>query len=182
MSARFDACLAHVLRAEGGYVDLPADPGGATNMGITRGTLAAWRGRPVSKQEVRDLSRAEAGAIYQAQYWQPMRCEELPAGVDLMVFDFGVNAGPVRSVKLLQRSALVRDDGAIGPITLEAVAYADPLVLITRLARGREKYYRALGNEVFLSGWMNRTMACEAAAREMALRVREAEGAPEVAS
>ncbi len=76
----FERALALVLKHEGGYVDHPADPGGATNRGVTRATLAAWRGRPVSKAEVRALTRLEASAIYRKNYWDAVRADELPAG------------------------------------------------------------------------------------------------------
>ena len=67
--SNFERALACVLRHEGGYGDHPADPGGATNFGVTRATLAHHRGRPVTKAEVRALTRAEAAGIYRQRYW-----------------------------------------------------------------------------------------------------------------
>ncbi|WP_431268574.1 glycoside hydrolase family 108 protein [Dankookia sp. P2] len=113
--SRFDLCVQVVLAKEGGFTDDPADPGGATQMGITARTLAAWRGRPVTAEDVRNLSPEEAKEIYRAQYWNLMRCEDLPRGVDLAVFDFGVNAGPGTAVKALQRAIGTVPDGAVGP-------------------------------------------------------------------
>ena len=103
---RFETCLAHVLRHEGGYVDHPSDPGGATNMGITRKTLAHWRNvspwTDLPKLEVQKLTHGEAGLIYRALYWNACRAGDLPDGVDLAVFDFAVNSGPDRAVRTLQ--------------------------------------------------------------------------------
>ena len=86
-----------------------------------------------------------------------------------MVFDFGVNAGPRRSVKLLQRAAGVIDDGSVGPKTLAAVSAADPGALISELADDRLAYYRSLDNfDAFGAGWSNRTRHVSAVARAMA--------------
>ncbi|WP_207485971.1 glycoside hydrolase family 108 protein [Arenibaculum pallidiluteum] len=153
----FDKCVEVVLAAEGGYVDDPDDPGGATNFGITKATLEAWRERTVTKAEVEALSRNEAKEIYRARYWLPMRCNDLPPGVDLMVFHFGVNAGPSRSVKLLQRAAGVTEDGSVGPLTLKAIAETDCKDLVDALSRLQGEYYRSLSTfPKFGKGWLNR--------------------------
>ena len=96
-AANFDRALTAVLRHEGGYVDHPSDPGGATNLGVTRATLAQWRGRAVSKAEVKALTRAEAAKIYRALYWDEIAGDALPAGLDFAVFDYCVNSGPGRA-------------------------------------------------------------------------------------
>lgn len=90
----FAACLSETLAHEGGYVDHPKDPGGATNMGITQAALSDWRDRPVSRFEVRTLTRVEADAIYRARYWNAVRGDDLPPGLDLVAFDGAVNSGP----------------------------------------------------------------------------------------
>jgi lysozyme family protein len=155
--SRFDLCLQLVLAKEGGFADDPADPGGATQMGITAHTLAAWRGRPVSVDEVRNLSRDEAKEIYRAQYWNLMRCEDLPRGVDLAVFDFGVNAGPGTAVKALQRAIGTTPDGAVGPFTLRAAQMTDARALIGAICQARLEFYRGLGGFArFGKGWISR--------------------------
>jgi hypothetical protein len=107
---RFDECLAFTLRAEGGYVDDPADPGGATNMGVTLATLREWSDDPsLGANQVQDMSLRTARAIYRALYWNPLRADDLPVGVDLSVFDFGVNAGIWHSARLLQRALGFRE-------------------------------------------------------------------------
>jgi hypothetical protein len=155
--SRFDLCLQVVLAKEGGFSDDPADPGGATQMGITARTLAAWRGRPVTADEVRALPPEEAKEIYRAQYWNLMRCEDLPRGVDLAVFDFGVNAGPATAVKALQRAIGTMPDGAVGPFTLRAAQSTDPRALVGAICQARLEVYRGLGGFArFGKGWTSR--------------------------
>ena len=123
--SRFDLCLDVVLAHEGGYVDHPSDPGGATNLGITRKTLARWRQVSpwwaLPKSAVRALGRAEAARIYRASYWDVCKAGKLPPGLDLALFDFAVNSGPARAVRMLQGELGVRVDGVIGPLTLAAI-------------------------------------------------------------
>src|SRR5690606_22531703 len=125
MTSRFDACLAEVLRQEGGYADHPSDPGGATNMGITHKTLADWRGVSpwwsLPKSAVKALERAEAAQIYRSRYWQRCQAETLPVGLDLALFDFAVNSGPDRAIRTLQTELGVVADGRVGPVTRGAV-------------------------------------------------------------
>src|SRR5215813_7527318 len=109
MADIFDACLAFTLREEGGYVDDPNDPGGATNMGITLATYRQWSDDPaLGPAQVRGMTLRTARAIYRSLYWNPLRADALPAGVDLSVFDMGVNAGIWPSARLLQRARLHR--------------------------------------------------------------------------
>lgn len=153
----FDRSLAFVLKQEGGYVDDPRDPGGATNMGITLATLTAWRHSAVTKQDVQNLTVAEAAAIYRTKYWNALQCDALPAGVDLMLFDCGVNAGPARSAKFLQAGLGLSADGAIGPQTITAATAADQAHLINDLAKRRLDYYRSLpAFDHFGGGWTAR--------------------------
>ena len=105
MADNFDVCLAFTLREEGGYVDDPADPGGATNMGITLATYRQWSDNPgLGSTQVQDMTERTVRVIYRALYWNPLRADALPLGVDLSVFDMGVNAGIWRSARLLQRA------------------------------------------------------------------------------
>ena len=100
--ASWNAALAFVFSVEGGFTDDPVDPGGATNLGITHDELAKWRGRAVTIDDMRDLGKDEAAAIYRANYWTISRCADLAPGVDLIVFDAAVNTGNGRSARLLQ--------------------------------------------------------------------------------
>jgi lysozyme family protein len=167
--ANFDGCIKVILAAEGGFVNDPRDPGGATNRGITARTLAAWRKQEVTVADVRALGVEEAAAIYRARYWDPLRCGEMPAGVDLMVFDFGVNAGPARSARLLQQAVGAVPDGAIGSATLAKVTAADPRQVIGQLAQARLAYYRALPTfGAFGRGWTSRVADVQQKALRMA--------------
>ena len=103
-AANFERALPLVLKHEGGYVDHPNDPGGATNLGVTIGTLSSWLGRPATKAEVKALTRATVAPIYRKNYWAAIRGDELPAGLDYAVFDFAVNSGPKRAAMALQRA------------------------------------------------------------------------------
>jgi lysozyme family protein len=169
-AANFDACLAFVLSAEGGYVDDPLDPGGATNLGITLRVLSEWRHTAVTKDEVRNLTNEEAGAIYRARYWNVVRGDDLPVGVDLMVFDAGVNLGTGRSARMLQAAVEVAQDGAIGPATLGAVArHQGTSDLIAGLAEARETFYQSLPTfSHFGAGWAARVNRAKQHALQMA--------------
>lgn len=154
---RFPACLQVVLHHEGGFVDDPNDPGGATNMGITHKTLAAWRGRAVTAEDVRNLTEHEASLIYRAEYWDRLRCGQLPAGVDLVVFDYGVNAGVSRSAMLLQGLVGAREDGVIGPKTIAAVRRQRPDELVQSFGGSRLRQYMSFsGWKHFGRGWSRR--------------------------
>lgn len=149
--------MPHVFKVEGGYVDHPADPGGATNLGVTIGTLRAWRKKPVTKADVKALSKAEATAIYKAQYWDKVAGDDLPVGLDYAMFDFGINSGPRRAVEFLQRILGVKVDGVIGIMTLEAVATHPATHLIKSLCDARLAWLRRLKTwGTFGKGWTRR--------------------------
>jgi lysozyme family protein len=168
-SGAFDLRLPVVLLHEGGFVQHPQDPGGATKFGITRETLARFRGTPVTVEDVRSLTTAEAAAIYRRLYWDPIRGDELPAGVDLAVFDFTVNSGPSRAVRTLQGALGVPQDGIIGPVTLAAAQVADPVALIRHLSRDRLRFLSRLAIwPVFGRGWRRRVLAVEQEAIRLA--------------
>ncbi|WP_118134031.1 glycoside hydrolase family 108 protein [Oceanicella sp. SM1341] len=165
---RFQRCMQTIFQHEGGYADHPHDPGGATNMGITHKTLAAWRKvESCTREEVRALTEEEATEIYRALYWNALNCDQLPLGVDLVTFDFGVNAGVGRAARMLQSIVGVEADGQIGPITLGAVKQMEAEFVITRFSERRLDYYKSLaGWETFGRGWERRTSET----REIALR------------
>ncbi len=175
--SRFDICLDLVLHHEGGYVDNPRDPGGATNLGITRKTLARWRKVSpwwaLPKNAVQGLERSEAARIYRASYWDRCRAGELPEGVDLAVFDFAVNSGPDRAIRALQQSLNISADGYIGPLALDAIRTSVGLQgaagLIDTLCNRREGFLARLRTfPVFGRGWKARVQAIRIAALAMA--------------
>jgi hypothetical protein len=165
----FDACVAATLAYEGGFSDNPADPGGATNFGITRRTMESFLGRPVSVDEMRTLSSGTAIEVYRANYWNHLRCGDLPRGVDLTLFDFAVNSGPATAAKALQALVGVAQDGAIGRVTLAATVAAEPGKLVDELATARLSYLRGLSTFAeFGDGWTRRVEDVRSRARQMA--------------
>jgi lysozyme family protein len=133
MKKNFDHCLDMLLQHEGGFVNHPKDPGGMTNLGVTRATYEQYIGRSVTEAEMRALTVADVAPIYKAEYWDKARCDDLPSGLDWAVFDWGVNSGMSRPVKALQRIVGVKPDGGIGPQTLRAIANFDSKSLIEKL-------------------------------------------------
>jgi lysozyme family protein len=165
----FDRALAFVLRQEGGFSDHPEDPGGATHRGITLATLAAWRGHPASMADLRALTREETAAIYRKRYWERMAGDDLPAGLDLVVFDAAVNSGPARAARWLQALLAVPADGVVGPVTLAAARAAGAADLIEAFTRRRQAFVEALpAFRTFGRGWSRRIAAARAAGLDLA--------------
>jgi len=163
----FQAALKVILKHEGGFVNHPNDPGGATNWGITKRTLEGWLGRSVTIDEVKNLSIATAGLIYKARYWDAMNLDLVKDGwVRLLIFDQGVNRGPKSAVLQAQAvlkkiGAMVKVDGALGPITVQALNEADPVTFMREYLQASEHFYadiciRKPSQIVFLKGWLNR--------------------------
>lgn len=153
----FAKAMPHVFSEEGGYVDHPKDPGGATNMGITLATLSAWEGGKVSKAEVKALTKSKATDIYRENYWNKVAGDDLPAGVDYAVFDFAINSGPARAVKMLQKVVGVDQDGVIGAKTLAAVRKMAADRIISELCDARLAWLKTLGTfKTFGRGWTAR--------------------------
>jgi lysozyme family protein len=169
---RFNECIATVLRHEGGYVNHPKDPGGATNRGITLRTLRDWRGDDsLTAEAVRDMTEGEAKEIYLARYWNPVRGDDLPPGIDLAVLDWAVHGGVGRAVRDLQTVLGVTVDGAIGRQTLDAARRADPAEVIRALCDRRLTRLRSRPHwDVFGRGWERRVREIEEAALARAER------------
>lgn len=169
MKANFDRCMAQVFASEGGFVDDPQDPGGATNLGITIGTLSQWRGRKCTKAEVKALTREEAAKIYRRDYWDAVRGDDLPFGLDLCAFDGAVNSGASRGAKWLQQALGVNPDGKIGPATLAAAKSTYQPAAIMRAVGFRRNFLMQLpGWAHFGAGWDKRLKSVEAEATAMA--------------
>jgi len=163
--SKFEHCLAHVLRSEGGYVDNPQDPGGTTNFGITRKTLARWRKVSpwwkLPKSEVKNLKLPEVKTIYLTLFWDRCRASIMPSGLDYALFDFAVNSGPSRAIKNLQAVLGVSRDAIIGPQTFNAIQRQQTAGkirdLIIKLNNRRLGFLRRLSNfKTFGRGWKNR--------------------------
>lgn len=164
----FDRCLKFVLQFEGGFVNNPKDPGGPTNLGVTQATLSAFLARQASIAEVKALTPAKVAPIYKLKFWDHVSGDELPEGIDLAVFDFGVHSGPERGIIELQRVLGLADDGKLGPVTLKAVNKVDPKETIIAICAGRLTFLQQLKVfKAFGPGLTNRVTKCRKAALSM---------------
>ena len=157
MKKNFEECMARLLENEGGYVWHAQDPGGETNFGVTRAVYEQYVGRQVMDGEMEGLTHDDVYPIYKENYWDAVRGDDLPSGVDWSTFDWAVNSGKSRASKALQRIVGVEADGGIGPMTLRAVAEVEPEEIIKQMHYVRDKFYRSLDTfEVFGKGWVRR--------------------------
>tara|TARA_B100001989_G_C24524613_1_gene457903 strand:+ start:1169 stop:1678 length:510 start_codon:yes stop_codon:yes gene_type:complete len=157
MESNYQKCLETILHHEGGYVNHPKDPGGETNLGVTKRVYEEWGGT----KDMKDLLVEDVAPIYKKNYWDKLKGDNLPGGLDLCVFDFGVNAGPGRAAKYLQSMIGTTPDGGIGPMTLKALDIytgANGLVeTIEEYQKRRQEYYEQLSTfATFGRGWTRR--------------------------
>lgn len=164
MSLKFDRAVEVVLEHEGGFVDHPRDPGGATKYGISlrfareRGTMLDIDGDgDVDKTDIQLLTKDKAKMVYREVFWRGVRGDELPPGIDLAVFDFAVNSGISRAVRFLQRALGIQEDGIIGPQTMGRIKAADPATVVRALTIQRLNFLRGLKTwNTFGRGWQRR--------------------------
>jgi lysozyme family protein len=157
-----DQIIAMILELEGGYSNNPADPGGATNHGITQRYLDnARRTRPTLPVSVKDITPADATSLYAADQWQAVKGDSLPAHVAAVAFDGAVNEGPGTVVTLLQQALNLKVDGIMGPGTV-AAATANPkaaqLLAAHRAAHYAKSAVARPAELEFVQGWMNRVL------------------------
>lgn len=172
MKGNFDACLTEILHHEGGFVNHPRDPGGMTNLGVTKAVYEAWIGHPVSEQIMRKLTPQLVTPLYKKKYWDVVRGDELPIGLDLCVFDFAVNAGPARAARYLQRMIGAASDGVLGPQTMSVLnqymASKKELYAVLYYQDMRRDYYKSLpAYGTFGRGWDRRVNEVENTATKM---------------
>lgn len=165
----WDTCIEMILHHEGGYVNHPKDPGGETNLGVTKRVYEEHGGT----KDMKDLTVEDVKPIYKESYWDRVKGDQLPAGLDLCVFDFGVNAGTGRAAKYLQTLIGTVADGGIGPNTLAKLdAYVEENGLektIRNYQDARQEYYESLSTfETFGKGWTRRVNETTNAALSMA--------------
>jgi len=161
-AANFPQCFALVLKNEGGYVDNPKDPGGATNLGCTKAVWEEWVGHEVTKDDIRDLKPNDVMPLYKAKYWDTIKGDDLPEGVDYAVFDFAINSGPSRAAKALQSVLSVNVDGQIGPATLRALETSNPREVATAVCEARLAFLQSLSTYgTFGKGWSKRVSEVE---------------------
>jgi lysozyme family protein len=176
MQSNWKQAFEQMLASEGGFTDDERDPGnklpdgrkGSTMLGVTQFNWEQHIGHQVTHEQMKKLTPADVEPLYKKKYWDAVRADELPSGIDYLVFDMGVNAGPGRSIKLLQSAVGVPADGGLGPITMKAVLAADPVELIDRFSAEKEAFYRSLNTfETYGKGWLNRIAAVKVKANTM---------------
>lgn len=161
MRENFNACLSEILRHEGGYVNDPKDPGGETNMGISK--------RSYPTENIKGMTQARAAVIYKRDYWDAVRGDDLPAGFDLLAFDPAVNSGVSRGARWLQQALGVAADGKIGPATIAAAKVAHAEAVIDRACDLRLAWLRTLKTwPRYGKGWTARVESIRAEAVLMA--------------
>jgi lysozyme family protein len=168
MEGNFKECLDLVLKSEGGYVNNPADPGGMTNLGVTKRVWEEFTGHGADEKEMRSLTPEKVAPLYEQKYWRPCYGEVLPRGLDFVVFSMGVNAGPGRSVKLFQSAIGCVPDGVIGPATRGLILGSNTATLVAKFSEARREYYKSLKTfPVFGKGWLARVDREEKEALQM---------------
>lgn len=169
MKDNFEKCFQLVLVHEGKYVNDPRDPGGRTNLGVTQRAWEAWVGHPVNEEFMRTLTADKARPFYKSQYWDKIRGDDLPAGIDYVVYDFAVNSGVNRAAKYLQQIAGVTADGAIGIKSLAAISACNPAETVDAVCDMRMNFLKRLPNfENFGKGWRSRVAEVKEKALSMA--------------
>ncbi len=143
---------------EGGYVNHPDDPGGATNKGVTQRTYNAYRKRRgQDTRDVRRITDAEVETIYRNQYWNAVKADALPDGVAYCVFDAAINSGPGQAAEWLQEIIGVKVDGVVGDETISAAREANPVALINEYCDRRWAFMKRLKHfKTFEDGWKRR--------------------------
>ena len=157
MKENFEKCLRMLLKHEGGFVNHPRDPGGMTNLGVTKAVYEQWVGREVTEQEMRDLTPEDVAPIYRKNYWNKIKGDLLPSGLDWAAFDWAVNSGSGRPAKAIQKAVGATPDGAIGPKTLEAISGKDVEQIVKKVHMIRQEFYENLKTfDTFGKGWTRR--------------------------
>jgi len=172
MNANFDFCFDRIIKSEGGYVWDKDDAGGETNLGVTKQAWSEFLKRPIQDGEMKKLTVSDVKPFYKQIYWDSIKCDDLPSGLDYVVFDFGINAGTKKSAKFLQRVVGAVEDGSVGPATLQLVKTIEVPLLIKTFTELKENFYNSIVQnnpvqEKFFKGWMNRVASVQTTAESM---------------
>lgn len=176
MIDNWEKSFALMLESERGFSDDIRDNGnklpdgrlGSTMLGVTQYNWENWTGHQVTHEQMKKLKPEDVKPFYRKKFWDACRCNDLPLGIDYLVFDFAVNAGVGRSAKTLQSVVGTTPDGAIGPLTLAAVNKFSHEELIDGFSEEKEAFYRGLSNfNVYGEGWLNRVAAVKIKATSM---------------
>lgn len=166
MKNNFDQALEWLLHHEGGFTADKRDPGnngdghgnqGSTNLGVTSKVWADYTGQPAPIEVMKKLKPSDVAPLYKKKYWNRIKCDQLPQGVDVFCFDWCVNSGPKRPAQALQRIIGATADGVIGPKSLQAVSNFDEHEVLEKMHESRQKFYESLGHfKTFGRGWTRR--------------------------
>lgn len=168
MKENWEKAFAAVLQHEGGYVNHPKDPGGRTNLGVTQRAWEEYVDRDVTEAEMRALTPEIVKPFYKKQYWDKIRGDDLPSGVDYAAYDLAVNSGTGRAAKYLQKIAGVPADGVIGPKSMEAILSCNPEETVDVLCDMRLEFLQNLPTwDTFGKGWGRRVEEVKAKAAAM---------------
>jgi lysozyme family protein len=169
MKENWDECFAMVIKSEGGFVNHPKDPGGMTNLGVTRSAWEAFINRKVTEDEMRALTPELVKPFYKALYWDRIKGDVLPDGVDYAAYDLAVNSGPHRAAQYLQEIAGVTADGMIGPKSIEAIQSCDAKETADAICDMRLDFLKRLATfDTFGKGWSRRVAEVKDKAISMA--------------
>jgi lysozyme family protein len=151
MKENFNEALKAILKHEGGFVNHPKDPGGMTNLGVTKKVWEEWVGKPVGEKEMRALTPEVVGPMYRKKYWDAVKADDLPDGLDYLMFDFAINAGPGRAIK-----------------TMQSLKDANQSELVAKFSAEKEAFYRSLPTfATFGKGWLRRVAEAKTHAETM---------------
>ena len=157
MQNNFEKCLEMLLHHEGGYVNDSRDSGGMTNLGVTKRVYDKWIDRESTEEEMRNLTPEDVAPIYKKNYWDRVKGDLLPSGLDWACFDWAVNSGSGRPAKAVQRAVGATVDGAIGKNTIALVMEKDPEFIIDYVYTVRKSFYEGLDDyKHFGRGWSRR--------------------------
>ena len=176
MIENWDKSFNLVINSEGGFTNDQRDSGnhlpdgrqGSTMLGCTQANWEAYVGHKVTQDDMRKLTKEDVKPLYKKNYWDAVKGDDLPSGVDYAAFDFAINAGPAASRKMIQRALGVTADGAFGPMTMAAIQKADAKELLQKFSDAKTNFYKSLSNfNVYGKGWLQRVADVQAVADKM---------------
>ena len=176
MIENWDKSFNLVINSEGGFTNDQRDSGnhlpdgrqGSTMLGCTQANWEAYVGHKVTQDDMKKLTKDDVMPLYKKNYWDAVKGDDLPSGVDYAAFDFAINAGPAASRKMIQRALGVTADGAFGPMTMAAIQKADAKELLQKFSDAKTNFYKSLSNfNVYGKGWLQRVADVQAVADKM---------------
>ena len=176
MKSTWALAFAELMKSEGGFTDDTRDPGnflpdgrpGCTNLGVTQAAWEAFIGHKVTHEDMKALTPETVEPFYKKKYWDAVKADDLPDGLDYLMFDFAINAGPGRAIKTMQKAIGSTPDGAIGPKTMQALKDANQGELVAKFSAEKEAFYRSLPTfATFGKGWLRRVAEAKTHAETM---------------